>query len=400
MVIPGAFVVRTVYSQAYSDLMFFYIQWQIATHRFPRRCCGIPSLHVACLILGGRDLKRTTLPVSPLRKGSSFDSTPSPLLGETVSHWPVIKSSALDLRLSSVLHLLDFTLYMTYLVVLGRYALSPKSTDEEPRLVSPTISEWLVMLYSLARVLSRWSFNTVPFMLILLALSLSFVPLYGLSDVSYSVVLMALSLHILQLHLCYPPTPMALFPHEQTFPLATLLWHGLSRIFIPVTAFFMPALLVTIFLLSLSLSDALGSIIPLSINSSPLETRSAFVALFTVMFGLLICSLVMLVLVYPSLSSRPQAASPWDRYSEAIGLDARRAFTKVVVTYSASFVFIPPFNILQIVFVRIPTWILHLAMRKDLYVSLRTLDRALWRVTVGLLCSCLAASFWLWALFW
>lgn len=251
------------------------------------------------------------------------------------------------------------------------------------------------MIYSLSRILSQRSYSTLPFLLTLLAVCLSTAPIPGLGETGYSLVLVALSVHILQLHLYYPPTPILLFFPERTLPLATLLWHGVSQIFIPATLFFLPALLLTMFLLSLSLSDVVGLILPLAVEPSPLEARSAFVALFTLLFGLLICSLVMLVLIYPSLSSKPRSASGWDRYSDAIGLTARRAFAKAIVTYSSPYLFIAPFNLLQLLFIRIPAAVFVLTQAKGLRHRLRAVERVLWRISVGML-SCVVAGLWLW----
>lgn len=292
-----------------------------------------------------------------------------------------------------VLHLLDLSMCLGYLATLSRYALSPPNKDTDAAPVSPTVLDWILIVYSFVQVLKRQSLMTIPFVLTLLALLLSMVPTF--SDIGYSLLLVSISLHILQLHLCYPPGPMFLFPPEQTLPLATVLWHGVSRIFFPVIMFFLPALLLTVFLLSVSLGDVLPVISPFSVTPSPLELRSALVVLFTILFGLLICSLVMLILVYPSLPSRTEPPRPWDRYSNSIGEAARRAFAEAVVNYSSAYLFIPPFNLLQLALVRWPTLALRYVNKPQLEAQVQISERVLWRFTVGLL-ACGASIIWIW----
>lgn len=295
----------------------------------------------------------------------------------------------------SVLHFLDLCLYLGYLATLSRFALAPRGVGETGKVPPPTVREWGLIVYSMARVASQWSLSAAPFLLAMASICLSVAPSLSLGEMGYSLALLALSIHVLQLHLPFPPTPILLFLPDQTLPLAILLWHGVSRIFIPVTLFFIPALSLTILLLSLSLSDVIGFISPLAAQPSPLEARSAFVVLFAILFSLLICSLVMLILIYPSLSSRPHPSNPWDRYSEPIGLSARRAFSAATVAYSSPYLFIPPFNLIQLLLFRAPGFLLGLAQAKGVALQLRTVEKMVWRVSVGLFCW-IVSSFWLW----
>ncbi|KAI0348603.1 hypothetical protein BDW22DRAFT_1350839 [Trametopsis cervina] len=291
-----------------------------------------------------------------------------------------------------VLHSLDLLLNLVYIWLLCLFALSPPPQGSEASPQPLTLQAWLLIVYSLSQALRQWSILSVPYWLAFSAALLSGTSTMLFQDIGYSLLLCALSIQILQLHLTFSPSPMFLFPAAYTLPLATVLWHGVSRIFFPVTVFFLPALLLTIFLLSVSLGDVLPFLSTASNVASPLEMRSALAILFVILFALLICSLVILILVYPSTSSRSPPVSAWDRYSDSIGENARRVFARSVVFYSSPYLFLPPFNLLHILFVRLPG-LISSTFCKHSRAEAWTLERVLWRLTVGVL-ACLVSCLW------
>lgn len=189
----------------------------------------------------------------------------------------------------------------------------------------------LIVSYCTARVLRDSSLTRLPFLLTAIAF-LSEVPAPPSNDVGYSAILVALCIHVIQLHMPSSPSPFYLLPFHQALPLSTLLWNGFAKIYLPVLLLFLPALLVTSLLLSFSLAD-INIISTSAILSPPLEARTMFFLLLVTILLLLICSLGMLVLVYPLISSN-SSGSPWDRYSTNTGLDARREFVRTVLTYT------------------------------------------------------------------
>ncbi|KAH9946678.1 RNI-like protein [Amylocystis lapponica] len=253
-----------------------------------------------------------------------------------------------------VMHTVDFIFRLLYLATLAHFVLLPPlKVAESVNLPLPDMREGFLVLYSAASTARQFSLSATPFILTLLAF-LSCLPTVPFPEnIAYSVLLFSFSWHALELHLPIHTSPV--------LPLAVLIWHGISRVFLPVVAFFLPALLLSLFLLSTSLSDMT------SLNPAPMETRVAFLTLFSITFLLLLSSLVMLVLVYPSLSANPVPLSPWDRYSTA--------FMRTVVAYSSPYVFPPPFNL-------IPGLVLSSLGQKEQLERLHTLEGILWRIVV------------------
>ncbi|KAI0078944.1 hypothetical protein K474DRAFT_788914 [Panus rudis PR-1116 ss-1] len=263
-----------------------------------------------------------------------------------------------------VLHLLDLFLQIAFMLGLVSYVLQPMDEPAESTLtLSPTLREILLTIYSYSQVLQPWRLTTVPFILTALAFTSSFPTIPHPDGIAYGVLLLALIVHLVLLHAPHTPSPVYLFPPPKALPLATLVWHGISKVYLPVLLFFFPAVLFAFYLLSISLLDDLPGYLwtvgtATAVDPAPMETRTAFLILLTVIFVLLIITALLLVLTYPTLSSNPPPAT-WDRFSLSIGLEARRAFVDVVKTYNPpSDYFPPPFNLASILFYDLPVFLL------------------------------------------
>lgn len=297
-----------------------------------------------------------------------------------------------------VLHLLDLLLHTVFLVLLIWYIFSPPTTplDEDAGRLTPGVREIMMVVYSFSEVCrAKSTFIPAAITFLSLASHLPSVPLAN--DVAFGGLLVALTLNVLQLHVPVHPSPIFLLPPSDVLPLSTLVWHGMSRIFLPVMAFFLPSILIFFFLLSMSLSNILSTIPFLTNNCgpSPLEARTAFVFLLVILLGIMICSIIMLILVYPFYSST-NASSTWDRYSHSVGLNARRAFVRVVIAYSGRKIFPPPFNLLYLL-VAVPKAIFRLVGAERPLVWFDKLQDVLWHLTI-LPCSLVAGSFFCWGL--
>lgn len=293
-------------------------------------------------------------------------------------------------------HLVELTIYLSYIAILAHYALSPSDKPLEAEYSHLSIRAILLMVYAFTRLCQPWTLFTGPFLLVLIAFlaALPFAP--SAEDISYGVILLALSLHILQLQLPYPPGPLHLFPADQALPVAILIWHGVSRVFLPVVIFFLPALVLALFLLSTSLSDTLFQpFVLLTLVPSPMEARTVFLVLLALLFILLLCSLFVLALVYPSVTFGPSVVSTWDRYSRSIGIEARRNFARTVVLYSTPYKFVPPFNVLELTLLLLPATVLRFVSQKHKDFWLAGPRRTLWRAVVGPF-GLLFAGFWFW----
>lgn len=231
-----------------------------------------------------------------------------------------------------VIHTIDLLGAVSYLGVLVFYSLRPPRVAIEETAVSEFVQAGLIVSYCIARMLQDFSWTKLPFLLTGVAF-LSDLPAPCTGHLGYSVVLVALCMHVILLHIPTSPSPLYLLPFEQALPLATLVWNGLTRIFFPVLLLFFPALLIAALLLSFSLAD-IGMFSAPTILASPLEARTVFLMLIVIILLLLVCSLGVLVLASPFTSSC-SSESTWDRYSTRLGLDARRAFVRTVLTYSS-----------------------------------------------------------------
>ncbi|CCM00955.1 uncharacterized protein FIBRA_03002 [Fibroporia radiculosa] len=295
-----------------------------------------------------------------------------------------------------VLHAVDLLFYMGYLVLFAYFLVFPRTgySHSIQERSAPDVQEILLIVYTVSTLFQPPSGKLVPSVLVLLAF-LSHLP-YSPSpnDFAYGVLLFAFAWNVVGLHLPQHPSPLYLLPLSRILPLAVLVWHGVSRVFAPVVVFFLPALLVSLFLLSTSLSDVflqgltIGSLVP-----APIESRVLFLILISVLLILLLCSLVMLVLVYPALLSKIPP-SPWDQYSETIGLEARSVFIRLVLTYAEPYSFRPPFSLVQAL-VRMPITLASFVGRRKQDHRADKVERVVWRIVVAPL-ACLIAIFWMW----
>ena len=330
----------------------------------------------------------------PSCKDLSRDIAPWPLQG-LLSPLPHLIAG---LRPRRAVHLLDLFLYAAFIATLAHYSLAPPNRPVEAESSSYSIRAILLIIYSAARLCEPWTITAPSFIFVILAFATSLPVTPYPDDGSYSVLLIALSLHVLQLQIPYAPGPLHLFPAEQALPVAVLIWHGVSRVFFPVVTFFLPGLLLTLFLLSTSLSDTLFQpFVLFTVNPSPMEARTAFLLLFAILFVLLLCSLLVLALVYPTVTFGPPLAYQWDRYSRPIGLEARRTFIRTILSYSGTYHFVTPFNLLEIVFFRLPAMFLRSIGQKHREASLKQPTKIMWMTFVGPLIL-IASGVWLWGL--
>jgi hypothetical protein len=107
-------------------------------------------------------------------------------------------------------------------------------------------------------------------------------------------------------------------------------------------------------------------------------------------------SAILLVLFNASfLSTSFQPVCSWDRYSAAVGLRSRRTFVTAVAAYSEPYYFPPPFNLLQILFVHLPRFLLELFGWKESPVA-EWVECVLWYLTSGPLTFVMVAVCWPW----
>lgn len=278
-------------------------------------------------------------------------------------------------------HLLEVAWFAVYLTMITHYALAPPLSVAIAVSALGVIRATIILVTVLARLMQLWDISTVPFLFAALAFSISLPSTPRSPGLGYDILLFAFALHILQLHLPHPPGPLFLLPFKQALPLATTLWKGFSSVYVPCLMLFAPASALVLALLSYSLENT--DFINVMTLAAPLDARTMFLCLLGIFLILLLCSLAMLILIFPSTSTHP-FPGPWDRYTIAVGLDARRILARTLTLYSSLYYFPAPFNIVQRVFVELPYLVARLFVSDGkLYEQKANLDRWLWRVFVG-----------------
>jgi hypothetical protein len=272
---------------------------------------------------------------------------------------------------------------VAYLVLFADYLLDPPNRPHtQDNFGSFGWRELLLIFIPLSLVHCPYSIPNTMLLFVPLAfvLSIPSVPLPGTA--SFSILLWVFVFHILRLHLPYSPSPLFLFSHHRTLPLASFLSHGLSRMILPSVLFFLPVFLVASFLLSISLADIFlkGFVLPLQIPPpSPMATRLTFLYLFAMVLLLLMSSIFLLATALFSPSQKN--IDPWDRYSLEVGHMARMALINTISPYVGLCKFPPPFNIMHLLLIRIPR---SGALLLGIGVAWGAeAEKALWRVMVG-----------------
>jgi hypothetical protein len=297
------------------------------------------------------------------------------------------------------MHAVDILLELAYLALLSNYVLHPPERPIISAIPNPIgAREVLLMIYSTASLLRPPTFLVAPFALVAGAFlfALPSAPFPG--DVSFSILLGAFLLHVLSLHLPRTPSPIFLLSPDLTLPLATLLWHELTRTLCPCVLLFLPATILASLLLSVALEDSIPHFLTALtlVEPAPMEVRLAFSVLWIIVILLMTISAVLLVIFSASLLPTSfQLGCLWDRYSAPVGLRSRRIFVAVVTAYSVPYYFPPPFNLLQILFVRIPHLLLRLFGWKEIKVT-GHMEPVLWYLTTAPLALVVGVC-WLWA---
>jgi hypothetical protein len=255
------------------------------------------------------------------------------------------------------------------------------------------VREMFLTFYSITAIICPLSIHLIPFIMVLVSFVRHWPLGPGPSDNLFGILQFAFIIHIFLFHLPRTPSPLFLLPLDHSLPLATLLSYGMSLIFLPIIMYFLPVLIFTAFILSLSLADTFLHAVALV--TPPIEVRTGFLALLILVILVLMASSVILIAMFPSLSHSNMASASWDIYSQPIGLGARKTFVRAIVKYSP-YIFPPPFNAFQLLFVQLPLAILRLVGAQDWIVYVLAVEKSLWMVLVGLP-SMFIGSLWSWS---
>lgn len=294
----------------------------------------------------------------------------------------------------SVLHIVDFLMHITYLCVLYHYINWPPSYVQPIRLFDTRRT--IVLVYTLSRLLRPWSRTTIPPFLVFYSFALNFPEKVTFGSFTFTLLLLALYWEVILLHFPVLPSPLLLAPPDLVLPLSTLARRSLSRLSIPAI-FFVPGLFISFLMLQLEMTPFFSRFAP---GLIPTDRSTTYLLLFLTFLFFLYCATIYSVLVHPFLAVsqgyKPDM-DPWDRYTDSVGLEARKGFFQAVRRYGTAYYFPTPFNLVQVLAVRIPRLAL-VALRRNVTVeSITSIDKALWRVIVGPI-AVIVSGLWLWYL--
>ncbi|KAJ8495841.1 hypothetical protein ONZ51_g1487 [Trametes cubensis] len=293
-----------------------------------------------------------------------------------------------------VLHIVDLLMHIIYLCVLYHYVNWPPSYVARIRLFDTRRT--ILLVYTLSRLLRPWSRATIPSFLVFYSFALNFPQKVAFGSFTFTLLLLALYWEIVLLHFPVLPSPLLLAPPDLILPLSTLARRSLSWLFIPAVLF-IPGLFVSFFMLQLEMTPFLSRFGP---GLIPTDRSATYLLLFMTFLLFLYCAIIYSVLAHPFLAAG-QGYKPdmdrWDRYTESVGLEARKGFFHAVRRYGTAYYFPAPFNLIQVLAARIPRFILVTLRRNVAAESITSVDKALWRIVVGPI-AVVISGLWLWYL--
>lgn len=286
------------------------------------------------------------------------------------------------------MHLLHLSGQILFVCTLAHYLMFPPEftiSDYNPY----NVREVFLVVMAASSLLPPNTAHSISHLLVLLAflLMLPLLPLPG--TVAFTAMHIAFVLLPVTLHLPYPPSIAFLLCPTTSVPAATMLVQYMVRIALPLVVFLMPAILFACCLVSISLADPSSS---LTTDAVPIQSRTSFFILLVLLLALVLVSVVTSLFAMDMSSAID--ADPWDRYSPAVGRMARKSFYRTVTRYTGR-VFCPPFNLLRLTLVALPSFLFTLCGRRMPGVD--RVERFVWRLSVGVVGAVLGGV-WLWGL--
>ncbi|KAI6133211.1 hypothetical protein EDD16DRAFT_1820757 [Pisolithus croceorrhizus] len=286
------------------------------------------------------------------------------------------------------MHFLHLLGHLIFVGTLAHYLLYPPSFITSFSYRWYGTRETFILVIAASSLFAPWTVYSLSYILALLGflLTLPSAPLPG--SLPFIFLHAALMVHVVSLHLPYPPSIVYLLYPNALVPLSTLLVQVILRILLPVTLFLLPALLLTSYLVSASLADTTPQLS--NLNPAPMDSRTSFSLLLLLVIGLLLFA------IFTSISVAEMtfvtSGEPWDRYTPAVGRLARKRFY-CTVTRHTGYVFFPPFNLLRLVLLVLI--FVHSIFGYPQVPMVKKVERIVWRLSVGLF-GAVVASIWLW----
>ncbi|KZS93399.1 hypothetical protein SISNIDRAFT_454572 [Sistotremastrum niveocremeum HHB9708] len=291
-----------------------------------------------------------------------------------------------------VIYATALVFHLIFLSIIANYTLFPPFNR-----ITPDWREILILLFSLSNYFQPVSVTSITSAGISLATAVTLYQRIGPESIIPSILLLGFFILLLQLHFVgrgYSPTPLLVFPPASILPLSTYVELTIFKALIPAISFFLPLLLFSSFMLSLSLVDfslflsRFTDIYYTSLDASPLETRYLYFLTFSLSLLWMLFSTIGLLSAWPAWD-RETPFRKWERYGEVTAFHATLKLTRAIAQYSSQDFFPSPFNLLHVVCVRVPRTVFQKSE------SLRAIENLLWEIGVATP-GFLVAGFWLW----
>ncbi|KAJ8468484.1 hypothetical protein ONZ51_g9614 [Trametes cubensis] len=310
-----------------------------------------------------------------------------------------------------VMHLVDLFAHLVYLGVLYNFVSWPPYL--EPIEMFDT-RRTILIVFSLAKLLHPWTYTTIPPLMVFSSFVLN-IAYYGVvyNTLTFTMLLFALYLEVLLIHFPATPSPLLLLRPDFILPLSVVVRRSMKSLLVPI-AYFLPGLVVSDLMLGRATSPSFhfnlnfSSKLPVLstiLGPGPIDaaTLMVYAALFLTLFLFFVCTVVYSAIVHPFLAANTNkergAGSPglWDRYTDSVGMEARREYFRAVRRYGTECYFPTPFNLVHVLVIQIPRLVLVALRRKRAVDIIGFIEKGLWRVMVGPV-AFLVSGLWLWYL--
>ncbi|KAL5519511.1 hypothetical protein ACEPAH_1194 [Sanghuangporus vaninii] len=280
-----------------------------------------------------------------------------------------------------VLHLIDLTTNLAYLLILAHYLMRPMPLypADPPR---RDYHFYCVAIYSACRILrDRWPsamHGTFILTLVTLLSALPYMP--RRQDNSFNVLLFCFFMHIVQLLLPFSPSISLLTPRSVTFTVALMLQNLFAVVFIPALTFFVPIIFALLLILVASLNEIFMRVTGLATFDLFLFSVWCSGLLFTCLTAYMTLSTSSFP---PAEFHHPDVPASWNSYGPDVGISLRCRFCRLITAYSRRYFFPVPLNLIPVVLVYLPRGILLIFRDKYLTARLKTtVEPAVWRIFV------------------
>ncbi|KAL5533676.1 hypothetical protein ACEPAG_136 [Sanghuangporus baumii] len=280
-----------------------------------------------------------------------------------------------------VLHLIDLTTNLAYLVILAHYLMRPMPLypSDPPRI---DYHFYCIVIYSACRILrDSWSSATHGTFILTLVTLLSALPyMPRRQENSFNVLLFCFFMHVVQLLLPFSPSISLLAPRSVTYTVALMLRNLFAVVLIPALTFFIPIIFALLLILVASLNEIFMRVTGLATFDLFLFTAWCSGLLFTCLTAYMTLSTSSLA---PAKFHHPDVPASWNSYGPNVGISLRHRFCRLVSAYSRPHFFPAPFNLIPVVLVYLPRGILFIFRDKYLRARLKTtVEPVVWRIFV------------------